>query len=225
MARSHAKVLVQVWRDPDWVSLSIEAQWLYVLLLTQPKLTLVGSLEVTTGRWANYAPNGSREVVEDALSELRRSGKVIVDDDTDELLIRTFTAHDLDPNRINVNLAKGLWGHWAQIASAEIRRLAIFHMPDAIWDRLAPHAPGDAEQIRRWARLEPEHAPRLEPKETPRLEPPPSSHLPTETGHRPDGDGPEDGSVDNLPLVERAQVVAAKFGGLHAVASIPQEGA
>ena len=213
MARSHAKVLVQVWRDRDWTSLSIEAQWLYWLLLSQPKLTLVGSLEVTPGRWAAFAPNGSKAVVDAALIELEDAGKVIVDPDTDELLIRTFTTHDLDANRVNVNLARGLWGQWACIASDALRRFAVLLIPDATWEKLEQHAPSDATYIRRSAQLEPGEAYRLRPQPRPRFEPPPSSHLPTDTPHPPGSTCSERPPVDNpfvAQLVRRSDVMSVR---------------
>lgn len=196
MARSHAKVLVQVWRDRDWCALSMPAQWLYVLILSQPKLSLVGSLEVTTGRWANLAAGLDRDAVEAALSELQDAQKVTVDARTDELLVRTFTAHDLDPNRLNVNLVKGLWGHWSCIASDELRALALAWMPDVVWEKVEPHAPSDAPEIRRWARLRLEEESRFRPEPPTRFEPPSSSHHPTDTTHRPAEPCLEAGPVD-----------------------------
>lgn len=205
MARSHAKILVSVWRDNDWKALSLPAQWLYWVLLSQPKLTLVGSLEVTPGRWAQYANGLTRRMVDDAFYELRENRVVLVDDDTDELLIRTFTTHDLDPNRINVNLTKGLWGQWGSIESDILRREAVWGMPDAVWDKLLPHAPGDAVHIRRSGRLEPVDDSRSEPGGSPRFEPPPSSHLPTDASRRPVDAAPEPQAVDiAVPLAARA---------------------
>lgn len=208
MARSHAKVLVQVWRDPEWVALPSDAKLLYVLLLTQPKLTLVGSLEVTVGRWASSSPDWSTESVEIALATLEDARKVLVDRSTDELLIRSFTKNDLDPNRLNMNLAKGLWGHWSAIESADLRSAALRYMPDDVWEKLADHAPSDAAYIRRSAQLEP-----VVPTERPNQasEPPPSSLLPTDTGHRPAEEPLPAPSVDNVtPLRGRlAQLEAS----------------
>lgn len=214
MARSHAKVLVQVWRDKDWTELSQAAQWLYVLLLSQPKLTLVGTLEVTTGRWAHLCVGVSRQDIEDALSELRAASKVIVDDYTDELLIRTFTTHDIDPNRVNVNLAKGLWGQWSCIASDHLRRQAVLLIPGATWLKLEPHAPTDAVQIRRSARLEPGEPPRSQPQPQPRNEPPPSSHLPTDTTRPPGAPSCDSQPVDKPmhPLAAKALTAPTRLG-------------
>src|SRR5687768_6333645 len=100
MARSHGKILSSIWRDQSWLALTKDAKGLYVLLLSQPNLTLVGSLDLALGRWSTYSPDDTREDMQDALDELRDALFVIVDDHTDELLIRSFTAHDIDPNRV-----------------------------------------------------------------------------------------------------------------------------
>lgn len=185
MARSHAKILVAVWRDPEWVSLTARAQWLYVLLLSQPKLTLVGSLDVTVPKWAALAAGVTTDDVAGALMELHDARFVIHDEPMGELLIRSFTSHDLDSNRLNSNLVKGLWGQWACISSPLLRSAAVLGMPDAVWAKAEAHAPIDAVKIRRSARLEPTAHGRLEPGSHARIEPPPSSLLPPVTCLRP----------------------------------------
>lgn len=227
MARSHAKILVQVWRDRDWTDLSRDAHWLYWLLLTQPKLTLVGSLEVTPGRWANLAAGTTREDVEAALGELRAARKVLVDDTTDELLIRTFTTHDLDPNRVNVNLAKGLWGQWGCIASDALRRIAVTLIPDSVWEKLEPHAPSDATYIRRSARLEPGEWLRSQPGAPPRFEPPPSSLLPPDDSNRPADTPPQAPPVENpiaLGLEARCASIPQRIPRLSLIEGNPAAG-
>lgn len=182
MARSHAKVLSRVWRDEEWRNLTMAGQWLYVVLLSQPKLTLVGSLEVTPNRWVGFCCDADQEQITDALFELRSSTLVHVDDDTEELLIRSFTKNDLDPRRLNVNLAKGLWGQWGAIESHRIRIAAVDGMPEEVWVKLALHAPEDALDIRRSRQLEPD-VPTGRSDRT--IEPPPSSHHPPVDFHRP----------------------------------------
>lgn len=205
MARSHAKILVQVWRDEDWRDLSMPAQWLYWVLLSQPKLTLVGSLEVTPTRWTQYANGLTPSAVSAAFDELIAGEWVLLDEATDELLIRTFTTHDLDTNRVNINLAKGLWGQWACIESADLRSRAVQGMPDKLWEKIEQYAPDDAKEIRRSARLEREDDAPFEPEPPAPFEPPLSSHLSTDNSHRPADDEPGSAPVDNLhPLAARA---------------------
>lgn len=230
MARSHAKILVSTWRNDEWRDLSMAAQWLYWVLLSQPKLTLVGSLEVTPGRWAQYARGLSRNDIDLAFEELVDADVVLHDPETDELLIRTFTTHDIDPNRVNVNLARGLWGQWACIESAILRREAVLWMPEEVWAKLEPHAEDDARDIRRSGRLEPVDDARLEPGAPPRLEPPPSSHLPTDASRPPAGAAREPRPVDKShPLAARAATATERlrcgFAHLEAVNGNPNPAA
>lgn len=192
MARSHAKFYVRAWRDEEWRGLTMAAQWLYWCLLSQPRLTLVGSLEVQPGKWSHLAGRLSKGDVQAALDELVIAGKVLTDEATEELLIRAFTKNDLDPNRVNVNLAKGLWGQWGCIESHRLRVAAVDGMPDELWDKLGQHAPDDAVDIRRSARLEPDDAAPVgtedeRPVETPgsNLLPPLTSHLSTDDSRPP----------------------------------------
>jgi hypothetical protein len=190
VARSHAKFYVRAWRDEEWRDLGMAAQWLYWLLLSQPRLTLVGSLEVQPGKWSHLASRLTKADVQHALDELVIAGKVLIDEATEELLIRAFTKNDLDPNRVNVNLAKGLWGQWACLESHPLRIAAVDGMPDDLWDKLGRHAPPDAVDIRRSARLEPDDRTGDSPPvgttgSDAWIEPPPSSRLSTDTSHRP----------------------------------------
>lgn len=138
MARSHGKILAKVWQDPDWTSLPPRAQWLYMLLLSQPKLSLVGCLDYMPGRWTRLAEGVSVDYVEDIVEHLEQTDYVVVDHDTDELLIRTFVRHDGIENG-NVNLRKGMWGAWKAMQSADLRKVAVDNMPESLLDEHAPH--------------------------------------------------------------------------------------
>lgn len=200
MARSHAKFLCSARRDPAWLALTLDAQWLYWTLLTDPRLSLVGSLDVAAGKWVHLSAKTDRDRIEDALWELRSARFVHVDDGTDELLIRSFTTHDLNPNRMNVNLCRGLWGHWGAISSHRIRQAAVENMPAEIWAKLEPHAPADAVQIRRSAQLEPDDDSQFEPDEEPRFEPP-SALLPSPVTGLPTDDAlPVRADFDHPPV-------------------------
>lgn len=183
MARSHAKIKCSIWRDEDWLVLTPAAKLLYVLVLSQPKLTLLGTLDLAVGRWASMA-GIPRERCEEALEELEEERYVVVDRSTDELLVRSFTHHDLDANRVNLNLAKGMTGQWECLQSPVLRSHALHEMPDDIWEKVEPFAPADAVQTRRSAPLEP-LVPAAQPDGTPEL--PLSSLLPP-TNYHPPGD-------------------------------------
>ena len=140
MARSHARIHVAIWRDQEWLDLSPMAKLVYVTVLSQPRLSLVGVIDFAPGRWSSQI-GVDRATFEHALEELEDERFVIVDTTTDELLVRTFVTHDLDPNRINNNLARGFWGAWGCVASAYLRSEVIHETPDDQWARLEPSAP------------------------------------------------------------------------------------
>ncbi len=94
MARSRGIVLASVWKDEDWLALSRVAQRAYLLLISQAELSNAGVIAYTPGRWARYAADDSRAELEAAIAELEAARFVLVDRDTEELLIRTLVRHD-----------------------------------------------------------------------------------------------------------------------------------
>jgi hypothetical protein len=94
MARTEARIKCEIWDDEDFRSLTWEAQWLYKTLLTQKDLSLCGVLTWTPKRFAKLASNASAAPVKKALELLREKRYVVLDDDTDELLVRTLVKGD-----------------------------------------------------------------------------------------------------------------------------------
>lgn len=134
MARSHAKLLAAIWQDPEWRALRAEAQWLYTALLSQPRLTLVGALDLKPRQWAKLASDMTEERVTDLLAELEAARFVLVDEDTEELIIRTFVRHDVTQARLNVNTLKGLWRAFDAVASDHLRRQLVENLPGWVWE-------------------------------------------------------------------------------------------
>lgn len=94
MARDHGRVLVQIWSDPEWIQLTEAAQRAYILALSQPDLSYAGVLATRYKRWSGFAANSSVAKIRRAVRELEEAGFVMVDDDTEEMWIRTFVKHD-----------------------------------------------------------------------------------------------------------------------------------
>ena len=105
MARNHARLLTSIWNDDDFLDLSAGAQRLYMLLLSQQNLSHAGLLPLTITRWANKAKNTTLEQLERWLKELEEARFVVVDFDTEELLIRSFIRGDEVYKQPNVMLA------------------------------------------------------------------------------------------------------------------------
>ncbi len=155
MARQYGRIKSTIWDDADFIALSVRAQRLYFMLLSQKKLTLVGSLNLRASRWAKLAGDSSTEHIEGALDELETARFIIVDHDTEELLIRSFTSHDVGSGRLNINLLKGFWRAWDDLESSELRGQVVDNCPDTIWDADQMSAPDEAVETRRSRRLEP----------------------------------------------------------------------
>jgi hypothetical protein len=151
MARSHGKILSSVWRDDDWLKLSANAQRTYILLLSQPKMTLCGTLDLAERRWARMAHDTSVDDINRGLLELQTDGFVIADGITEELAVRSFVRHDLNTGRMNGNLAKGFWRSWLGLESDVLRSVIVSEVPADLWEKLEEHAPPEALDL--WEEL------------------------------------------------------------------------
>ena len=94
MARNHARILTSIWNDDDFLALSANAQRVYLMLLSQQNLSHAGLLPLTVRRWASKAKDTTSEQIETWLGELQCERFVVVDYDTEELLIRSFIRGD-----------------------------------------------------------------------------------------------------------------------------------
>lgn len=131
MARNFARVSTAVWADPTWRALGAGRQHMYLLLLSQPKLTLAGSLDVKTRVWADMAELPESDIVE-RLQGLDVLGLIAVDWETEELVIRTFVRHDLVLS--NRKTAKGMWSAWGAIESQRLREVVVANLPSEAFD-------------------------------------------------------------------------------------------
>lgn len=119
MARSHARVLVSIWSDPHFVALDADEQRMYLLLVSQPDLSLCGALPLRPKRWARLCPNDCTDSVVRTLKGLERENYVMIDDDVDELWIRSFIKHD---GLLKVpNMVKAMWNAFDQLLSEPIK--------------------------------------------------------------------------------------------------------
>lgn len=94
MARSQARILVSIWSDDDFTDLDPGPQRLYLFLLSQPNLNHAGLLPLTVKRWARSSKAITMDTVEADLDGLEAAGYVVVDRDTEEVLIRTLVKND-----------------------------------------------------------------------------------------------------------------------------------
>lgn len=94
MARTQARLLVRLWDDKEFCRLGPGAQRLYMFLLSQPNLNHAGLLALTLTRWARSSPGVTVESLTADLAELVAADYVVIDEDTEEVLIRTLVRND-----------------------------------------------------------------------------------------------------------------------------------
>jgi hypothetical protein len=94
MSRSYGKVFVDIWRDRDFLARSPEAQRLYLLLCSQANLNSAGVLPLQVKRWSKLSEKTSEADIRAALDELAEHRFIVVDEDTEEVLIRSFIRRD-----------------------------------------------------------------------------------------------------------------------------------
>lgn len=82
-----------IWSDPDFVALSGNAQRVYLLAMSQPNVSFAGVVPYTEKRWAGMAKDTTRGAIAEGICELENARFVLVDPDTEELLIRSFVKH------------------------------------------------------------------------------------------------------------------------------------
>lgn len=94
MAREFAQIKLALWEDDDVRLLSPEAQHLYFVLLTSRSLNYCGVGDWRPRRIAALAQGWTVERVEDAATELVERLFVVIDESTEEILVRSFVRHD-----------------------------------------------------------------------------------------------------------------------------------
>lgn len=119
MARRYARVQGDIWIDNDWRALSRDAQWAYMLLLSQPQINNCGVLPLVTKRWSGFAAETDLDDIWAALAELEEARFVVCDRDTEEVLIRTFVRHDRVEDQPNV--LKAARRQYGEVQSTRIR--------------------------------------------------------------------------------------------------------
>ncbi|MCP2248162.1 hypothetical protein [Lentzea aerocolonigenes] len=131
MARDHARFYLSMWDDQDFITLSALAKIMYVQLCMQRKLAYSGELTVSVKRWAKAHPDQSTDSIRAALAELDAARFIVVDHDTDELLIRSFIRSDKlykQPNVLRAALRSAFEIEsplLRRALAAELRRLPV----------------------------------------------------------------------------------------------------
>lgn len=137
MARTYARIDVQRFHDGDWRALTLAQKAVFDMMLTHPKLSLCGALDLKYGSLCGYSTDLDVDTLSGHLEALEAARFVAVDWATDEAVIRTFVRHDGVLQ--NQNLAKGMWSAWVAVESPALRRVVLDNLPElAFEERFRP---------------------------------------------------------------------------------------
>ncbi|PSR63964.1 MULTISPECIES: hypothetical protein [Nocardia] len=126
MARDHARIWLSIWEDDDFRALPKESQHLYFVLLTSPSLSYAGIVDWRPGRIAKNAAGWKADEVRSAAGPLIRGLYILVDEDSEEALLRTFIRHD--GLMKNPNMAVSMALAFADAASPELRGVIVHEL-------------------------------------------------------------------------------------------------
>src|SRR5690349_6444992 len=127
-------IFVRIWRDPAWKRLTGNAQRVYLLLLSQHALNYAGVQLLHERLWAKYSSDSTIEEINAGITELRTAGFVAVDDETEEILVRSFIRNDglwKQPRMLGCALEDARLVESAALRralAAELRRLPVHEL-------------------------------------------------------------------------------------------------
>lgn len=112
-----------IWQDADFRALPPLAQHLYFVLWTHPGLSYAGVADWRPARLAPMAGGWTRTDVEAAAACLEARLFIVVDQDTEECLVRSYVR--FDGLMRQANLAVSFANAYAEVASNDIRRVIV----------------------------------------------------------------------------------------------------
>jgi hypothetical protein len=120
-ARQYGKLPRARWGEHAWTSLSADAQWLYMYLVSQPTTDSAGVFQIRVSKWAKSAHGMTTQRASTAAKELRETGWIAVDHDTEEGLIRHYIRDDWAGD----NIFKGALGRALLCQSTQLRAILL----------------------------------------------------------------------------------------------------
>ena len=126
MARQYARIHLRIWADSRFIGLSAEAQSLYFKLLTHPTMNLCGVADWRPKRLAALSKGQTVQGVLEAAKELEKGVYIVVDDDTEEVLVRSFIRNDGTLRNSKVAVAVGK--DYMAVTSTKLRACIVYEL-------------------------------------------------------------------------------------------------
>lgn len=126
MAKDFAAVNVSIWGDADFRALPAPAQHLYLLLWTSPGLSYCGVHDWRPGRIAALSDGLTSKDVRVIADSLAARHFVVIDDDTEELLVRSWMRFDgiMKKPRMAISCVSA----YAEVASSTLRGVIVHEL-------------------------------------------------------------------------------------------------
>ena len=123
MARKHARILVSIWEDPDFIALPSLHQVVYFAVLSSRDLSWCGVNPYLPQRFKTISSDMTERRFVGAVESLDEARFLVLDRDTAEVAARTFVRHD---DILYVpNVAKAMGRALGLVRSERIRESVI----------------------------------------------------------------------------------------------------
>jgi hypothetical protein len=132
VSRDRANIRTDIWNDDSFRALTGPAQLLYLQLLTSATLSYAGVADWRPKRLASISGGRAAAEVNNAAEELTQGLYIVIDEDTEEVLIRSFLKHDGLLQKPNV--AKAMVTAWGRIYSLTLKGVVV-HELNRLHDR------------------------------------------------------------------------------------------
>jgi hypothetical protein len=135
VARKYAQIKLAIWGDDDFRELSPQAQHLFFVVITSPTMNHCGVADWRPGRIAAMASGWTVDDINTAAAELVDRLYLVIDEETEEVLVRSFIRHDelMRQPKMAVAVAKA----HDSVASSVIRGVVVHEL-----NRLRADEPG-----------------------------------------------------------------------------------
>lgn len=123
MAREFAKTNLTIWQDPEWRALPWPAQHVYKMFWEHPSLSYCGVADWRPQKMIGWGAGWERDHMDLLTDCLRARHFLVVDEDTEECLVRSWIRFDgvVRQPRLAVSLAKA----FAEVGSNTIRGVIV----------------------------------------------------------------------------------------------------
>lgn len=124
--REYAQIRLAIWNDDDFTDLTPPAQLLYFMLISHPTLNKCGVGDWRPGRLTAWSPGWNRPMIEAAAAELIDKLFILIDEDTEEFLVRTYVRHDGFMKQRN--MATSMARDYATVGSKALKGVIVWEL-------------------------------------------------------------------------------------------------